>query len=85
MWFIYLKIAVKTALSNIQECQRRGLNAKEYALNNFSWDAITQQVIQAYQEIIAGVRSQESESRINGIDILRVKKLKILLQSAKCP
>jgi hypothetical protein len=61
MWFIYLKVAVKTALSNIQECQRRGLNAKEYALNNFSWDAIAQQVIQAYQEIIAGVRSQNQE------------------------
>jgi glycosyltransferase involved in cell wall biosynthesis len=43
---------LKAALLNPQECQRRGLNAKEYALNNFSWDAIAQQVIQAYQEII---------------------------------
>ncbi|TAF03015.1 MAG: glycosyltransferase [Nostocales cyanobacterium] len=41
-----------SALSNPQECQRRGLNAQKYALQNFSWDAIAQQVIQAYQEII---------------------------------
>ncbi|MBD2292593.1 glycosyltransferase [Anabaena sphaerica FACHB-251] len=40
------------ALLNPQECQRRGLNAQKYALQNFSWDAIAQQVIQAYQEII---------------------------------
>ncbi|MEA5578978.1 hormogonium polysaccharide biosynthesis glycosyltransferase HpsP [Anabaena sp. UHCC 0451] len=39
------------ALSNLPECQRRGLNAQKYALQNFSWDAIAQQVIQAYQEI----------------------------------
>ncbi|MFM7407694.1 MAG: hormogonium polysaccharide biosynthesis glycosyltransferase HpsP [Cuspidothrix sp.] len=43
---------LKTALSNSEECQRRGLNAKEYALNNFSWDAIALQMIQAYQQII---------------------------------
>ncbi|MEA5552367.1 hormogonium polysaccharide biosynthesis glycosyltransferase HpsP [Anabaena cylindrica UHCC 0172] len=43
----------KAALSNPQECQRRGLNAQKYALENFSWDAIAQQVIQAYQEIVA--------------------------------
>lgn len=42
------------ALSHPQECQRRGLNAKNYALNNFSWDAIAQQVIQAYRAIISG-------------------------------
>jgi glycosyltransferase involved in cell wall biosynthesis len=41
-----------TALSNLQECQRRGLNAQKYALQHFSWDAITQQVIQAYREIM---------------------------------
>ncbi|MBK1990506.1 glycosyltransferase [Sphaerospermopsis aphanizomenoides BCCUSP55] len=41
-----------TALSNAQERQRRGLNAQKYALQNFSWDAIAQQVINAYQEII---------------------------------
>lgn len=41
-----------TALSNLQECQRRGLNAQKYALQHFSWDAIAQQVIQAYREIV---------------------------------
>jgi glycosyltransferase involved in cell wall biosynthesis len=41
-----------TALSNPQECQKRGLNAQKYALQNFSWDAIAQQIIQAYQEFI---------------------------------
>ncbi|AFZ59228.1 glycosyltransferase [Anabaena cylindrica FACHB-243] len=44
---------LKEALSNPQECQRRGVNAEKYALENFSWDAIAQQVIQAYQEIVA--------------------------------
>jgi glycosyltransferase involved in cell wall biosynthesis len=58
---------LKTALLNPQECQRRGLNAKEYALNHFSWDAIAQQVIQAYQEIITVVRSQEEAVRSWGL------------------
>ena len=43
---------LKTALSNLPECQRRGVNAREYASNNFSWDAIAQRIIQAYNEII---------------------------------
>ncbi|WP_353932459.1 hormogonium polysaccharide biosynthesis glycosyltransferase HpsP [Okeanomitos corallinicola TIOX110] len=41
-----------TALFNLPECQKRGLNAREYALQNFSWDAIAQQIIQAYNQII---------------------------------
>ncbi|MGM3309012.1 hormogonium polysaccharide biosynthesis glycosyltransferase HpsP [Anabaena sp. WFMT] len=44
---------LREALSNPQECQRRGVNAEKYALENFSWDAIAQQVIRAYQEIVA--------------------------------
>ncbi|WP_066423496.1 hormogonium polysaccharide biosynthesis glycosyltransferase HpsP [Anabaena sp. 4-3] len=44
---------LQQALQNPQECQRRGGNAKNYALSNFSWDAIAQQTIQAYQTIIA--------------------------------
>ncbi|WP_071191405.1 hormogonium polysaccharide biosynthesis glycosyltransferase HpsP [Trichormus sp. NMC-1] len=43
---------LKAALLNPQECQRRGVNAQKYALQNFSWDAIAQQMIQAYQEIV---------------------------------
>lgn len=44
---------LQAALQNPQECQRRGLNAQKYALENFSWDAIAKQTIQAYQAIIA--------------------------------
>ncbi|MDP5018033.1 glycosyltransferase [Anabaena sp. UHCC 0187] len=44
---------LKTALANPEELQRRGLNAQKYALQNFSWDAIALQMIQAYQEVIS--------------------------------
>ena len=43
---------LQEALQNPAECQRRGLNAQKYALENFSWDAIARQTIQAYQEIL---------------------------------
>ncbi|MFM6354451.1 MAG: hormogonium polysaccharide biosynthesis glycosyltransferase HpsP [Planktothrix sp.] len=43
---------IETALTNPQECQRRGLNAQNYALTYYSWDAIAQQMIQAYQGLI---------------------------------
>ncbi|PLZ16285.1 hormogonium polysaccharide biosynthesis glycosyltransferase HpsP [Fischerella thermalis] len=46
--------SLRTALQNPAECQRRGLNAKEYALHNYSWDAIARQTIQAYKEILVG-------------------------------
>jgi glycosyltransferase involved in cell wall biosynthesis len=42
--------SIKQAISNFPELQRRGLNAKNYALHHFSWDAIAQQTIQAYQQ-----------------------------------
>ncbi|MGH1394501.1 MAG: hormogonium polysaccharide biosynthesis glycosyltransferase HpsP [Trichormus sp.] len=42
---------LQESLQNPQECQRRGVNAQNYALENFSWDAIAKQMIQAYQEI----------------------------------
>ncbi|WP_016953235.1 hormogonium polysaccharide biosynthesis glycosyltransferase HpsP [Anabaena sp. PCC 7108] len=48
---------LKAALLNPQECQRRGVNAQKYALENFSWDAIAQQMIQAYQQIMANQKS----------------------------
>lgn len=44
--------SLRTALQNPGECQRRGLNAKEYALHNYSWNAIARQTIQAYKEIL---------------------------------
>jgi glycosyltransferase involved in cell wall biosynthesis len=40
------------AVQNPAECQRRGLNAQKYALENYSWDAIAQQMMQAYNQII---------------------------------
>ncbi|TFI55403.1 glycosyltransferase [Mastigocladus laminosus UU774] len=45
--------SLRTALQNPAECQRRGLNAKEYALQNYSWDAIARQTIEAYKQILA--------------------------------
>ena len=44
---------LREALQNPQECQRRGLNAQEYALKNYSWGAIARQIIQAYEGILA--------------------------------
>ncbi|MBD2358288.1 glycosyltransferase [Tolypothrix sp. FACHB-123] len=43
---------LQTALENPQERQRRGVNAQQYALQNYSWDAIARQTIAAYQEIL---------------------------------
>ncbi|MEY3403884.1 MAG: hypothetical protein RLZZ86_3506, partial [Cyanobacteriota bacterium] len=43
---------IETALKNSQERQLRGLNAQNYALNYYSWDAIAQQMIQVYQGLI---------------------------------
>ncbi|HEY9799864.1 MAG TPA: hormogonium polysaccharide biosynthesis glycosyltransferase HpsP [Leptolyngbyaceae cyanobacterium] len=40
---------IQQALQNPQECKRRGLNARDYALQYFSWDAIAGQMIQAYR------------------------------------
>lgn len=39
------------ALENPQERQRRGLRAKTYALENYSWNAIARQMIAAYQDL----------------------------------
>ncbi|MER3493027.1 MAG: glycosyl transferase group 1 [Mastigocladus sp. ERB_26_2] len=44
--------SLRTALQNPAECQRRGLNAKDHALHNYSWDAIARQTIQAYKQIL---------------------------------
>lgn len=53
---------LQQALQNPQERQRRGLNAQNYALQHFSWDAIAKQMIQAYQTI-AGDRGQVTGDR----------------------
>ena len=45
---------LREALQDVGEQKRRGENAQEYALRNFSWDAIAQQTIQAYRQILVG-------------------------------
>ena len=58
--------SIKSALLNPQERQRRGLNGKEYAKKHYNWEAIAQQTIDAYQQIlssIAEVRWKSEEGR----------------------
>ena len=40
------------ALRDAGELRRRGANAQDYALRNFSWDAIALAMIQAYRQIL---------------------------------
>ncbi|MBD2774029.1 hormogonium polysaccharide biosynthesis glycosyltransferase HpsP [Iningainema tapete] len=44
---------LRNALQNPEERHRRGLNAQEYALKHYSWDAIASQMILAYQQILS--------------------------------
>jgi glycosyltransferase involved in cell wall biosynthesis len=44
---------LREALDSPGERQRRGANAQDYALKNYSWDAIAQAMIQAYQRIVS--------------------------------
>ena len=43
---------ITIALLDADERKRRGLNGREYARKHYSWDAIAQQTIQAYQQIL---------------------------------
>lgn len=43
---------LEVALKHPAECQRRGKNARDYALAHYNWQAIAQQTIQAYTEIL---------------------------------
>ncbi|MEM7554158.1 MAG: hormogonium polysaccharide biosynthesis glycosyltransferase HpsP [Cyanobacteria bacterium P01_A01_bin.84] len=43
---------LREALKNPEECKYRGSRAREYALQNYSWDAIARQIIDAYEGII---------------------------------
>ncbi|MEG4348828.1 hormogonium polysaccharide biosynthesis glycosyltransferase HpsP [Microcoleus sp. LAD1_D3] len=45
--------SIKSALLNPQERQRRGLNGQEYAKKHYNWEAIAQQTIDAYQQILS--------------------------------
>lgn len=51
---------LKTALQNPSERQRRGENARQYALKHYGWDAIACATIEAYQQILAGTFKAES-------------------------
>ncbi|WP_446379467.1 hormogonium polysaccharide biosynthesis glycosyltransferase HpsP [Coleofasciculus sp. E2-BRE-01] len=43
---------LREALRDAGEQKRRGVNARDYALQHYSWDAIAQTMIEAYQNII---------------------------------
>jgi glycosyltransferase involved in cell wall biosynthesis len=49
-----LSQTLREALENVGEQKRRGTNAQEYALRNYSWDAIASVMIQAYRQILVG-------------------------------
>jgi glycosyltransferase involved in cell wall biosynthesis len=44
---------LRAAIQSAPERQRRGANAQAHALKHYSWKAIAQQTIQAYQQILA--------------------------------
>jgi glycosyltransferase involved in cell wall biosynthesis len=43
---------LRSALADSAERQRRGENAKAYALKNYSWGAIAQQMVEVYRQIL---------------------------------
>lgn len=45
--------ALRLALSNFSERDRRGKNARRYAQTYYTWDAIAQQTIEAYKRILS--------------------------------
>ena len=45
--------ALKTALGNAEERQQRGKNARQCAIENYSWQAIAQQITDGYQSILS--------------------------------
>jgi glycosyltransferase involved in cell wall biosynthesis len=60
--------SIKSALLNPEERQRRGLNGKKYAETYYNWEAIAQQTIDAYQQILSSIaegrRKKEVRQRI---------------------
>ncbi len=49
--------ALKTALSEVEERQQRGKNARQCAIENYSWQAIAQKVTDSYQAILSPAQS----------------------------
>ena len=45
---------LREALADVGAQKRRGSNGRDYALHNYSWGAIANQMIQAYQEVLFG-------------------------------
>ena len=43
---------LREALQDVGEQKRRGANAQDYALKNYSWDAIALAMIQAYRQVL---------------------------------
>ena len=48
--------ALSQALQSEPERRQRGLNAKNYALEHYSWPAIAHQTLQAYEQILRAVQ-----------------------------
>ncbi|MBD1896746.1 hormogonium polysaccharide biosynthesis glycosyltransferase HpsP [Coleofasciculus sp. FACHB-129] len=51
---------LRDSLVDASERQRRGINAQEYALKNYSWKAIAQTTIKAYKQILTSKSSSAS-------------------------
>jgi glycosyltransferase involved in cell wall biosynthesis len=47
-----LCLVIRDALQNPEERKQRGLNAQQYALQHYSWEAIGREIIQAYAKFI---------------------------------
>ncbi|MEG4011800.1 MULTISPECIES: hormogonium polysaccharide biosynthesis glycosyltransferase HpsP [unclassified Microcoleus] len=52
--------SIKSALLNPQECQRRGLNGREYAEKYYNWEHLARQTIDAYQHILSSIEEGRS-------------------------
>jgi glycosyltransferase involved in cell wall biosynthesis len=48
-----LTAALRSALSDPAERQRRGANAQQYALEYYSWRAIARQMVETYQQLLS--------------------------------
>ncbi|MGB3767821.1 MAG: hormogonium polysaccharide biosynthesis glycosyltransferase HpsP [Phormidesmis sp.] len=53
---VALTNALKTALSDRKERQQRGENARQCAIENYSWQAIAQQITHSYQAILGSAK-----------------------------
>lgn len=47
-----LTTALKTALTDLEDCRQRGKNARQFAKENYSWDAIAANMMKTYHQLI---------------------------------